>query len=120
VVQSIVFACPVSLIAAHYSPSNYVSTGMVIFACGRHVASCRRSKAAVSVHPLSLFLALDASLQGNSYREIAEGLFGKERVIGRSWRANDLRSQIIRLVQNGLSMMRGGYRALLHPPSRKK
>ena len=64
--------------------------------------------------------ALDAWLQGNSYREIAEGLFGKERVIGRSWKANDLRSRIIRLVQNGLSMMRGGYRALLHPPSRKK
>ena len=64
--------------------------------------------------------ALDAWLQGNSYREIAEGLFGKERVIGRSWKANDLRSRIIRLVQNGLSLMRGGYRALLHPPSRKK
>jgi hypothetical protein len=35
--------------------------------------------------------ALDAWLQGHSYREIAEGLFGKERVMGRSWRANDLR-----------------------------
>lgn len=64
--------------------------------------------------------ALDAWLQGHSYREIAEGLFGKEQVIGRSWRAHDLRSRIIRLVQNGLAMMRGGYRALLRPPSRKK
>ena len=64
--------------------------------------------------------ALDAWLQGHSYREIAEGLFGKERVMGRSWRANDLRSRIIRLVQNGLALMRGGYRALLRPPSRKQ
>jgi hypothetical protein len=65
--------------------------------------------------------ALDAAwLQGHSYREIAEGLFGNERVMGRSWRAHDLRSRIIRLVQNGLAMMRGGYRALLRPPSRKQ
>jgi hypothetical protein len=64
--------------------------------------------------------ALDAWLQGHSYREIAEGLFGEERVMGRSWRAHDLRSRIIRLVQNGLAMMRGGYRALLGLPSQKK
>jgi hypothetical protein len=64
--------------------------------------------------------ALDAWLHGHSYREIAEGLFGKEQVMGRSWRAHDLRSRIIRLVQNGLAMMRGGYRALLRPPLRKK
>jgi hypothetical protein len=64
--------------------------------------------------------ALDAWLQGNSYREIAEVLFGREQVMGRSWRAHDLRSRVIRLVQNGLAMMRGGYRALLRPPLRKK
>jgi hypothetical protein len=64
--------------------------------------------------------ALDAWLEGNSYREIAEGLFGKERVIGRPWRTSDLRSRIIRLVRNALAMMRGGYRALLSPPPRKK
>jgi len=40
--------------------------------------------------------------------------------MGRSWRAHDLRSRVIRLVQNGLAMMRGGYRALLRPPLRKK
>jgi len=64
--------------------------------------------------------ALDAWLQGHNYREIAEGLFGKEQVMGRSCRAHDLRSRVIRLVQNGLAMMRGGYRALLRPPLRKK
>jgi hypothetical protein len=59
-------------------------------------------------------------LEGNSYREIAEGLFGKERIFGRSWKAHDLRSRTIRLVQYGIALMRGGYRALLRPPSRKK
>jgi len=64
--------------------------------------------------------AFDAWLQGNSYREIALGLFGKERVSDRSWKAHDLRSRIIRLVESGRALMRGGYRALLRPPSRNK
>ena len=64
--------------------------------------------------------ALDAWLAGHSYREIAEGLFGAERVRGRSWKDHDLRSLTIRLVKNGIALMRGGYRALLRPPSRKK
>jgi Uncharacterized conserved protein (DUF2285) len=64
--------------------------------------------------------ALDAWLAGNSYREIAEGLFGKERLLGRSWKDHDLRSLTVRLVQSGIALMRGGYRALLNPPSRKK
>lgn len=64
--------------------------------------------------------ALDAWLAGHSYREIAEGLFGKERVGRRSWKDHDLRSHIIRLVKSGIALMRGGYRALLRPSSRKK
>jgi hypothetical protein len=64
--------------------------------------------------------ALDAWLAGHSYREIAEGLFGKERVGSRSWKDGDLRSQIIRLVKSGIALMRGGYRALLRPSSRKR
>jgi hypothetical protein len=64
--------------------------------------------------------AVDARLAGHSYREIAEGLFGKERLHGRSWKDNDLRSSIIRLVKNGTALMRGGYRALLRLPRRKK
>jgi len=64
--------------------------------------------------------ALDGWLAGFSYREIAEGLFGKERVRGRSWKDHDLRSHTIRLVQSGIAWMRGGYRALLRPTSRRK
>jgi hypothetical protein len=52
--------------------------------------------------------ALDAWLARNSYREIAEGLFGKERVRRRSWKDHDLRSLTIRLVKNGIALMRGG------------
>jgi len=115
----------------HYLPSNYFSTPILIFVCGgtslfvgdrrpSSVHSASRASAPASPalhfdHP-----RLDAWLQGHSYRQIAEGLFGKEQVMGRSWRAHDLRSRIIRLVQNGLAMMRGGYRALLRPPLRKK
>ena len=64
--------------------------------------------------------ALDAWLAGHSYREIAEGLFGRERVGRRSWKGHDLRSHVIRLVKSGIALMRGGYRALLRPSSRKK
>jgi hypothetical protein len=64
--------------------------------------------------------ALDAWLAGHSYREIAEGLFGKERLRGRSWKTHDLRSRTVRLVRDGIALMRGGYRALLRSPRRKK
>jgi hypothetical protein len=64
--------------------------------------------------------ALDGWLEGNSYREIAEGLFGEEGTPRRSWKSHDLRSRTIRLVRSGLALMRGGYRALLRSPSRKK
>lgn len=64
--------------------------------------------------------ALDAWLAGHSYREIAEGLFGEERVLGQPWKNHDLRSLTIRLVQGGIALARGGYRALLRPMHRKK
>ena len=64
--------------------------------------------------------ALDAWLSGHSYREVAEGLFGKARVDRRPWKDSDLRSHIIRLIKSGVALMRGGYRALLRPSSRKK
>ncbi|SPP98051.1 DUF2285 domain-containing protein [Bradyrhizobium vignae] len=57
--------------------------------------------------------ALDGWLEGNSYRKIAEGLFGKARIPDRGWKTHDLRRRTIRLVQKGLLLMRGGYRDLL-------
>lgn len=64
--------------------------------------------------------ALDARTDGITYREIAEVIFGAGRVSERDWRTHDLRNRTIRLVQRGLALMRGGYRALLRPSSRKK
>jgi Uncharacterized conserved protein (DUF2285) len=57
--------------------------------------------------------ALDGHLEGNSYRAIAQVLFGTARVAERNWKTHDLRRRTIRLVQAGLSLMRGGYRTLL-------
>jgi hypothetical protein len=58
--------------------------------------------------------ALDGSLEGNSYREIAQGLFGMHRIPRLGWKTHDLRSQTIRLVKTGRRLMRLGCRALFH------
>ena len=57
--------------------------------------------------------ALDARIEGNSYRTIAEGLFGAKSITERAWKTHDLRSRAIRLVQDGVALMRGGYLNLL-------
>ncbi|MGF6312548.1 MULTISPECIES: DUF2285 domain-containing protein [unclassified Bradyrhizobium] len=64
--------------------------------------------------------AVDGWLEGNSYRNIAQGLFGKPRIPDRGWKTHDLRSRTIRLVQMGLRLMRGGYRALLRRKGRDR
>ena len=65
--------------------------------------------------------ALDAHLAGYAYREIAVGLFGRKRVPSASeWRVHHLRSRMIRLVQDGLARMRGGYLRLLRPERRSR
>jgi hypothetical protein len=63
--------------------------------------------------------ALDARMDGSTYREVAEGLFGAIQIPERAWKTHDLRNRTIRLVQTGVALMRGGYRALLRP-SRKE
>ncbi|WP_461196047.1 DUF2285 domain-containing protein [Bradyrhizobium sp. UFLA06-06] len=64
--------------------------------------------------------AVDGWLEGNSYRNIAQGLFGKARIPDRGWKTHDLRSRTIRLVKMGLRLMRGGYRELLRYKSKDK
>ena len=64
--------------------------------------------------------ALDGWLAGNSYRDIATGLFGRQRLPERGWKTHDLRNRTIRLVQTGISMMRGGYHALLRRAKRNR
>jgi hypothetical protein len=64
--------------------------------------------------------ALDARNSGDTYRSIAEALFGKKHIPDRAWKTHDLRNRTIRLVQSGLTLMRGGYRELLRPKRRDK
>ena len=72
-------------------------------------------------HRLALALrALDARVDGNTYRVIADVLFGAKRIPERAWKTHDLRNRTIRLVQAGFALMRGGYRDLLRQSRRKK
>jgi Uncharacterized conserved protein (DUF2285) len=64
--------------------------------------------------------ALDGRLAGASYREIAGGLFGADRVPLDGWKTHDLRDRTIRLVRFGIGMMRSGYRRLLRHPHRRR
>ncbi len=57
--------------------------------------------------------AVDGWQEGNSYRQIAQGLFGSHRVAERAWKTDDLRSRTIRLVKLGRRLMRLRWRALL-------
>jgi hypothetical protein len=58
--------------------------------------------------------ALDGYLAGETYRVIAQGLFGERRVPSdASWKTHDLRDRTIRLVRTGLHLMRDGYLKLL-------
>ncbi len=57
--------------------------------------------------------ALDGHLADASYREIAHALYGPEAVARYAWKTSSIRGQTIRLVQDAIRMMRGGYRKLL-------
>ena len=63
--------------------------------------------------------AVNGHMEGHSYRDIAEGLFGKHQIPDRGWKTHDLRNRTIRLVQGGLAFVRGGYRTLLRPKRRQ-
>ena len=55
--------------------------------------------------------ALDATLAGESSRDVAEGLFGADAVV--DWYSDGgLRSKVRRLARRGDALMRGGYRRL--------
>lgn len=63
--------------------------------------------------------ALDGRAAGASYRALAAGLFGADRVpSGAAWKTNDLRSRTLRLVLDATVLMRGGYRTLAGLPPR--
>ena len=64
--------------------------------------------------------ALDARLDGATYRAIAESLFGRSRLANEPWKTCSLRDTTIRLVRTAVNLMRGGYLDFLRsrpPPS---
>ena len=63
--------------------------------------------------------ALDGRLAKATYRELAQVLFGGPQDSDH-WKTHELRDQTIRLVRIGFDLMRGGYRALLRTPTRRK
>jgi hypothetical protein len=69
-------------------------------------------------HRLVLTLrALDGRLAGESYRVIAQSLFGRTRIpAGAGWKTHELRDRTIRLARAGLKLMQGGYLDLLRYP----
>ncbi len=71
---------------------------------------------------LSLALrALDARQARATYRELAEALFGADRIPATSaWKTHELRDRTIRIVRVGLQLMRGGYLDLLRLPRRQR
>jgi len=57
---------------------------------------------------------LDARLNGESYRVIAQTLFGRAHIpVGAGWKTHELRDRTIRLARAGLKLMRAGYLKLL-------
>jgi hypothetical protein len=62
--------------------------------------------------------ALDGHLDGASYRAIADGLFTTSRIDAELWKTSPLRDRVIRMVRQGVSLMKGRYRNLLRPKNR--
>jgi hypothetical protein len=69
-------------------------------------------------HRLGLTLrTLDGRLAGETYRVIAQTLFGRARVpTGPGWKTHELRDRTIRLARAGLELMQSGYLDLLRYP----
>lgn len=57
--------------------------------------------------------ATDGHRHGASYRQIAEVIYGVERIRDEHWKTSALRDSVIGLVEGGLAMIAGGYRQLL-------
>ncbi|MBG6162799.1 hypothetical protein IWQ54_002462 [Labrenzia sp. EL_195] len=61
----------------------------------------------------AMLRAVDGRSNGAPYREIAQRFFGAGRVASEPWKTSSLRDTTLRLVQNGLAMVDGGYLDLL-------
>ncbi len=67
----------------------------------------------------NMLRAVDARMHNADYREIAEAIFGVERVASDPWKTSPLRDAVFDLVKDGFAMIEGGYRKLLRHRRRK-
>lgn len=63
--------------------------------------------------------AVDGHLTGATYREIANTIYGKQRVAADPWKTSALRDSTIALVRDGHTLIDGGYRTLLRRQRRQ-
>nr|WP_240540377.1 DUF2285 domain-containing protein [Paracoccus sp. pheM1] len=74
----------------------------------RQMSKQKRQRAGKSLR------AVDGRKDGASYRVIAQVLFPGHRITLATWKSNALRETVIRLARDGLELVAGGYRSLLH------
>ena len=78
------------------------------------ISAYRRRRVALALR------ASDASTDGATYREIAKVLLAAQPIAERDWETHEVRDQIKRFVKTGFALVKGGYRTLLRPLSRKR
>lgn len=61
----------------------------------------------------NMLRAVDGRMNDADYRQIAEVIFGVERVAADPWKTSALRDVVLDLVKDGYAMIDGGYRKLL-------
>lgn len=80
---------------------------------GRTVPADRRLTQQQKRRHRHMLQATDGHLNGASYRQIADVIYGIERIRAEHWKTSALRDSVIGLVEGGLAMIAGGYRQLL-------
>jgi hypothetical protein len=80
---------------------------------GRTVPAPRRLTLQQRRRNRFMLQATDGHMNGASYRQIADVIYGVERIRAEHWKTSALRDSVIGLVEGGLAMVAGGYRQLL-------
>lgn len=80
---------------------------------GRSVPNNTRLTQQQKARQRQMLQATDGRMNGATIREIANVLFGADRVAAEHWPTSTLRVTTSVLVRDGLAMIAGGYRALL-------
>jgi len=105
-------AALVPLDATGYDYSDAIDR-LLRFLQGRPVPHDRRLTAQQKRRHRLMLQATDGHIDRASYRQIAEVIYGPERIRAEHWKTSALRDSTIALVEGGLAMIAGGYRQLL-------